>query len=58
MTKEDSRKFTFVSGAGCSVIDYCIMSKSLSICKSLKIVESVVSPHMCVEFSVHGRGGG
>jgi len=50
-----SGAYTFVSGGGSSVIDYYIASQNmLTICKSLKIVPSVVSPHMCIELDLIG----
>ena len=50
---EESGAHTYVSSNGCSVIDYCIVSTGLLwMFKSLRIVETVLSPHFCVEVDV------
>ena len=53
---ESSGKFTYVSSAGSSVIDYCLATRDLmSIFTSLLVVESVTSPHMCIELKMTGN---
>ncbi|RUM93125.1 MAG: hypothetical protein DSZ28_08870 [Thiothrix sp.] len=48
-----SGKCTFVSSSGKSVIDYSIASKDiLSICSSLIVRDSIVSPHMSLELGL------
>jgi len=53
---KQSEKFTFVSHAGSSVIDYWIVSPDIMpFCSSFFVNESVVSPHMCLELSLSCR---
>ena len=52
----ESGKYTFVSSNGSSVVDYCIVSRDLlPLCLSLRITESVASPHMCLELMVQSK---
>ncbi|RUM94595.1 MAG: hypothetical protein DSZ28_02375, partial [Thiothrix sp.] len=52
-----SGRFTFVSSAGSSVVDYFVVSQDiLPLCTSLAVEESVVSPHMCLELCIAGKG--
>jgi len=53
LTGDVSGAYTFMSTNGSSVVDYFIVSKDMfSVCQSLTIVETVASPHMCMEFIV------
>ena len=48
----ESGEFTFHSPKGKSVIDYFILSRDISfLCSNLKLTDSVLSSHMCIELS-------
>jgi len=48
--KDNSERYTYVSPNGSSVIDYIIVSADIvPYCQSLRVKESVLSPHMSLE---------
>ncbi|RUM94257.1 MAG: hypothetical protein DSZ28_04135 [Thiothrix sp.] len=52
LSQSESGVYTYVSSNGSSVIDYCISSRDLlPAYRSLRIENSVVSPHMCLELT-------